>query len=215
MFVCPGLTGANIVVNGKNKKHGGHGGHALNDIGDGLGLDRAYGPEGGAQEGDEKRISLGMFFERRRVQQKQGAFKEKGCSENVDEEVDKVIAEGLVLAAIPIKGKRKVGDRAEEMAFGKRLGEECRPEGLRHQVVDMERSIIQYIGAVVKIPGACEGVGIEKKKKCCQDKLGEKGSVGVHRIYSRYILNNILIIWTRFEGKEICGEKIREEFTRR
>jgi len=60
----------------------------------------------------------------------------------MDDQVDEVITERVVLAEIPVQGKREVGDRAVELPFSEGLSEEGGPEGFRQEVIDQEGIIL-------------------------------------------------------------------------
>ena len=138
LSLCLCLTRTNIVIDGNNKKHGGHGGHALDDIGNGLGLDRIDGPEDGCEQGNEKIAFLPVtLFQNRCLEKKENGQEEKNGRTVMNKDIDDMIADGIVLADIPVQGQGEAGNRPVQFPLLKRSGEKGVPECLRHQVVYM------------------------------------------------------------------------------
>lgn len=97
------------------------------------------------------------------MQEQQCCFVKKENCEDVNEQINEVIAERVILAVIPVKGKGKIGYGTIEFVFSKGLCKKCFPEIFWVEIVNVEWIIGYDIRGIVQDPWYIETIAVAEK----------------------------------------------------
>ncbi len=138
----------------------------------------------------------------------------------MNDQVDQVVAEGIVLPEIPVQREAQTGDRPVYLALRILPPVEGCMEGLdygfRVQVFNFKPGIVEDIVVVIQMPGGLEGIAVDgknqKKQQCkCPVVLSATGLLflALHMefylktvaIYLNYDADSSLVIWLTKRGE--------------
>ncbi len=100
-------------------EHGGKGGHALNNIRNGLGLNRMDRPENSRKSRDKMPVFPVFSFQGWSVEKPVDYEIKNETCENVNHYIYDVISEYIIFSEIPVQCKRQPGESTRAFTLGK------------------------------------------------------------------------------------------------
>ncbi|VTR64699.1 hypothetical protein DESC_240090 [Desulfosarcina cetonica] len=148
--------------------------HSLDDISYGLGLQGMHGPEQSTKQSHtlESMVFI-TTYQGGSLKQLQDNQVNDNCCQSVNDDIDQMVSPRVILAEVPVQGKCQTGNGSVIGTGMTGFGEKGLPEGPGHEVVDMQRPVIDDIGDIVHVPGGVERVGIDNQYKPQKNQRAE------------------------------------------